>query len=241
MSQIRNVSARMPLLLRLSGLAAVSAALLLLLAPGPAGAQETVVRLEVDAPEQPVPDGGEFTANVLIENVEHLAGYDFRITFDPDKLEVVDVEGEEDFLRTGERQELFCGVPETPEGSVAVQCNTLGPPLCLDGQAGAAGSGVLARVIFRAVGGGKADLEMASSTLALDDFVDCTVDDPQVGSIEHQREGNASVDLVGGGGGLSLWMLILIIAGVLVLALVLGGGGYLWYRRRSAPGPQASE
>jgi hypothetical protein len=53
-----------------------------------AQAQQTVVRLQIEG-VQPVESGDEFQAAVLVDNVEHLAGFDFTIGYDPERVKPV--------------------------------------------------------------------------------------------------------------------------------------------------------
>lgn len=222
------------------------AALGMFLALGPVRAQETseptntpepdtntVVRLAVEEPVEPLPAGQEFPVDVLVDSVEHVAGFDFTITFDPDKLEFVRAEGQGEFLNTGERPDIRCPDLTVGEGSLSVLCNTFGPPLCLGGGVGASGSGLLATVVFLARGKGDATIELSDSTLALDDLEPCDPESPVI-SIPHRREGALTVPMEGGGGGFSTGLLIGIIAGAAIGAVVVVGGGLLWYRRRQA-------
>jgi hypothetical protein len=152
----------------------------------------TDLRIEVVAEKQPVRKGKEFEAQVKVENVEHLAGFDFTISYDPKRLEPVEAQLSNpsttesvvgvkaldvgQFLTTGERgQSMVCddAKADLDAHTVTVSCVTTGPPLCLDGLAGASGSGVVGRVFFKSKGGGKTKLTLLDSTLALDDYSVC--------------------------------------------------------------------
>ena len=202
---------------RLAALLLASAALALLLSP--ARAQEALVRIQIDAPEEPVPAGEEFEAQVLVEDVEHLAGFGFTIEYDPKRVSPVSEEGEEGtppatpgeglgpgdrpvrildvgaFLTESERREgLICGRPVASEGdedgargTVAVSCVTTGPPVCLGGLPGVSGSGLLARVVFEAKGGGSTTLKLTDTTLVFDDILGCDVENRSAESIGHSR------------------------------------------------------
>ena len=231
-------------------------ALLTLLLLSPARAQETLVSIEIVADLQPVPSGEEIEARVLVENVEHLAGFSFTIEFDPKRIEPIedDVElppGEQDlgdlpvraldvgaFLTESERSEgIICArsVARDTDGdgkreAVVVSCVTTGPPLCLDGAPGVSGSGLLARVFFKSKGGGSTDLTLTASTLVLDDIEDCDIDEGGAQQIPH-RPVHATVELEGGDG--TSATVIGIIVAVVVIAVIAGVGGFLWYRRRA--------
>ena len=226
---------------------------LLLLSNVTAQETDTVIRIEIDA-EQPVPDGQEFEARVVVDDVEHLAGFDFTITYDPERVRPVERELPEgvptpadgsfnvkvdevgEFLRTnGERQDLICNDPTASESTttIIVTCNTLGPPLCLEGPPGASGSGVLGRLLFESRGGELTTLELTSSTLVLDDVEPCDPDEFRTQEILHRLE-DATVELIGGGGGAPV---AAIVAGIAVAVVVVVGGGVAglaWYRRRAA-------
>ena len=232
-------------------------ALLSVLLFSPVRAQEALLRVEIDAPIQPVPKGEEFEARVLVEDVGHLAGFSFTLAYDPKRVEPVrdegeipldeQVEGDEvpvrvldvgSFLMESERGEgMICSrsVARDSDGdgkrdAVAVSCVTTGPPVCLDGVPGVSGSGLLARVVFRAKGGGDTTIRLASSTLALDDLPDCDLEGLGAAEIAHRTE-EASVELAGGG--LS-GAVIAIIAVVVAVVIIGGAGGFLFYRRRTA-------
>ena len=192
----------------------------------------TLVRLAAEEPAEPLLSGLEVAVDVLVENVEHVAGFDFTITFDPDKVEFVRAEDQGEFLNTGERPDIRCPDLTVGEGSLSVLCNTFGPPVCLGGGVGASGSGLLATVVFLTRGKGDATIELSDSTLALDDVQPCDPDNSPVISIPHRREGALTIPIEGGEGGSSTGLLIGIIAGVAIAAVVVAGGGLLWYRRR---------
>ena len=195
---------------------------------------DTTVRLEVDEQVEPLESGREFPVRVLVDEVEHMASFDFALSFDPDKVDLVRIEDQGQFLETGARQDIQCPDLEGSEGLVLVNCITFGPPVCQGGAEGPSGSGLLATVYFSSKGNGAATFELTTSTMALDDFDAC---DPESGAvaIPHLRGDSVTVDIVGGGGGGSSGLLIGIIIGVAVVVLVGGAGGFLWYRRRGTP------
>lgn len=159
-----------------------------------AQAQQTVVRIQIEG-VQPVESGDQFQATVLVENVEHLAGFDFSIGYDPERVKPVETGASGDtplpenvvlieavdvgqvITQNGERQDMICDTPkaDSSQSTATVSCVTVGPPLCLGGDAGASGSGVLGRVVFESKGGGLTTLEITSSTLVLDDYDICQV------------------------------------------------------------------
>jgi len=197
---------------------------------------DTTVRLEVDQPLEPLESGREFPVRVLVDEVEHMASFDFALSFDPDKVDMVRIEDQGQFLETGARQDIQCPDLEGEDGLVRVNCITFGPPVCQGGAEGASGSGLLSTVYFSSKGHGDATFELTTSTMALDDFEDCDPDRGAV-AIPHLRGDSVTVDIVGGSGGGSSGLLIGIIVGVVVVVAVVGaGGGFLWYRRRGSTG-----
>jgi hypothetical protein len=225
-----------------------------------------VLRLEVDAAEQPIPKGDEFEVTVLVDNVEHLAAFGLSIQYDPKRLEPVERELPEEatplptslgsetdgggtlvsardvgaFLADSERGEgMICPDPSAKNGEVVLSCVTIGPPVCLDGLAGASGSGVLGRVLFKSKGGGTTTLGLANTSLALDDAEPC---DPagllQPPVVPHQVEG-ATIELAETGG--IPWMIVGPIIAVVVIVVIGGGvGGFLWSRRGGTGTPPPS-
>ena len=209
----------------------------------------TILRIDIVTEKEPVPKGDEFEAQVKVENVEHLAAFDFTMSYEPKRLEPVEQEIAESgdarggvigarvldvgqFLGTSPRGEgMVCDDPKADldNHAVTVSCVTTGPPVCFDGPAGASGSGLLGRVIFKSKGGGITTLTLSDSTLVLDDVKPCDPVDGAAQSIPHSRV-DATVELEKSGG--QPWLLIGIIVGL--VALGLAGGGYLWYRRRAA-------
>lgn len=216
--------------------------------------EETGTRVRLNLPEEVVTVGQEFVVEVLIEDVEHLAGFDFTIEYDPSLVEPVEeadvtpipgdgaagriqLRGEVgEFLAASERGEnLLCNTPFALEGgtgnAVLASCATLGPPPCAGGLAGASGSGLLGRVFFKAKAAG-------TTTLLLTDPTNLILDDPQpcdglAVEIPHSSEG-AVVQLVGGDDGFP-WLIVGIIA--VVAVVLIGGLAVLRNQRRGAGTP----
>lgn len=228
----------------------------------PLSGDGTTLQLQIDAPEQPVPVGDVIRATVLVENVEHLAGFDFTITYDPDRLRLIEadqggtpvptidpalggfgvpsVQVDElgGFLaESGRGGQLFCQVPSAGNGQVVVNCNTAFAPACLGGPDGASGTGTLSVIPFESRGGGTTTIEITSSTLVLDDIEPCDTDDGRPQAIEHTRGAAATLELAAKDD--SSTMLIIIIVIVVVVVVAAGGGGYYAYRR-SQGGPSES-
>ncbi len=221
---------------------------------------KTVVRIEVDPQTKPIPSGQEFEARVMVDNVEHLAGFSFTISYDPKRLQPVKPSSAEitpgftpadtpvaglngnpvkhraigDIFASSPRKDgVICSGTVAQNSTVVAACVTRFPPICLDGPDGASGSGLLGAVYFKSKGGGPTTLTLAASDLVLDDVQPpCDPVDFQVQAIPNRRE-NAIIDLAKGG---SSSTLLVVIIGVVVVVVIGGGvGGYLWYRRRQAP------
>lgn len=203
----------------------------------PEPATNTVIRIDVDPQaQQPVAAGKEFTARVTVENVGHLAGFSFTIQYDPKKLSFERIIDQGQFIKSTGRQETFCPAPTTRGNTVGVLCNLLGPPVCLGGQPGVSGSGLLGSLVFKSRGDGSATLKLSESALALDDVQPCDPDTGIVQQIPHRLGEDATVQLSGGGG--VSWVIIgpSIAVGIVVLA-GLGMAALAWRRRRATPAP----
>jgi hypothetical protein len=81
---------------------------------------DVATQLRVEAPEGPFSTGEQFDVQLLIENVEHLAGFDVFIDYDHTQLRLVSGQMEPFFLE-GER-EPQCG--DSPNGWVELSGNT---------------------------------------------------------------------------------------------------------------------
>ena len=226
--------------------------------------QETFSRIKIQAPLEPIAVGEEFEVSVLVEEVEHLAAFDFTIAYDPARLEPVaaddgdgtpaatdgpDITADRivvrgdagEFLATGERGvNMSCDGPffrEDAGDRVFVSCVTLGPPLCLEGLPGADGSGLLGRLFFKAKAAGVTTLELIDPTsLLLDDVQPCDpAEDPRTIEILHRREG-ATVEVQGDSG--FPWLIVGPIVGVVLVVLI--GGGAAWFLRYGRRGVAAT-
>lgn len=245
-------------LIRCVGRAGLPAALLLLsalaaLAVSGAGAQETLVAIGVDA-DQPIPAGTEFEAVVTVQDVSNLAGFDFTIQYDPERIGPVEEEGPAPpegeinvrvldvglfITENGDRQDMICDDPsgDVDGHTITVSCVTVGPPVCLGGDTGASGSGVLGRVVLESLGGGETTLVLTKSTLVLDDVAaPCDGENLTPQAIEHRNE-DLTIELSGssGGGGSNVGLIIGVIVGVLVVAGA-GVAGAVWYARNRTSG-----
>ena len=159
----------------------------------------TLVRLEVDPQEKPISKGTEFEVRVMVDNVEHLAGFSFTISYDPKRLEAVKEEDSADATADGQDVPspngdpaknramgdaltssprgggVSCRQPLIKDNAVSAYCVTLAPPLCLGGPIGASGSGLLGAVYFKSKGGATTVITLADADLTLDDYEICQV------------------------------------------------------------------
>jgi hypothetical protein len=217
---------------------------------------KTVVRIEVDPQTAPIKRGTQFEARVMVDNVDHLAGFQYSISYDPKRLEPVKASGAAntpgvtpvlsipgnavegrglgDFLSTSARAGgMYCSGPADQDSKISATCVTNDAPVCLGGPAGPSGSGLLGAGTFKSKGGGPTTLALVKSELVLDDVEPpCDPNDPnfQVALIPNRQQ-NADVELEASTGGGSNTMLIIIIV-VVVIAAGAGVGGYVWYRGR---------
>lgn len=249
----REALARLAMLLLLVPLAA-------LIFGSAASAQEGGTRIRIEAPPEVKP-GEVFDADVLVENVEHVASFSLTVTFDSDLVTLQDLKETGQFFTTGQRENIICSdsreTSGPPVGATAVSptgeatatapfagdefsffCLTGNPPVCLDGPSGPSGSGLLGRLTFKAEKSGTAELRLSESSMALDDIEPCDPDIAESIAINHARQG-ATVKI---GGDSFPWLTVGVIVGVVAIGLVAGSlGGVIWYRRRAGggPGPQA--
>ena len=153
--------------------------------------QEAGPTIRLDLPEPLVPEGEEFVVEVLAEDVTGLAGFDITIEYDSERLSYVSMEDTDEFLSSGGRQNSSCEVINVTDGAVRamiVRCDTDNPPVCLGGPAGATGSGLLARLTFKADGLGETVLELTNTTLTGDDVEPCDADTGVAVDIPHSSE-----------------------------------------------------
>jgi hypothetical protein len=184
---------------------------------GLASAQENLPRVVVQVPgdEIEVKEGGEdFQIDILAEDVENLAAFQFSLSYDSSIINYVKVE-EGPFLGSSER-EPKCLDPRLEPGDPEVlrfNCVTMGPPVSEGGPAGAEGSGVLAMVTFSPVGGGETPLEQLEGRLVAADINETGV------PIELETTVvSASLEVASSGG--SSWLLWGPIIGVGALVLI---------------------
>jgi hypothetical protein len=230
--------------------------------PTPGPEVQTLVRLEIPTTvEQPVPEGDEFEVQVYVDKVEHMAGFEFALGYDPDKLEPViisssegataeegtPVPGGNSVVKTANLAKLFvddgrdpeggflCSQPQVRGSAVSVTCNLLEAPVCAGGAPGISGDGLLGSVFFKAKDGGTTTIEVDKSTLVLDDVAPpCELQEEEpldIQTIPHRRQG-IDVELKADEGS-NMLLIVGIVVAVVVIAAA-GGGGYLYFRRRQA-------
>jgi hypothetical protein len=229
--------------------------------PTPGPEVKTVISITVDPAIQPIPKGHEFEAQVSVDQVEHLAGFDFTIGYDPKRVEPVFVSKSSNnataqqgtpaggsaakvvktanlgqFLKSSGREDILCSDARVQGSTALVTCSLLGAPLCAGGAPGVSGSGLLGSIFFKSKGGGVTTLKLTKSDLVLDDVAPpcpATEEDPiVVQAIPHRNQG-ATVELAksSGASGVLIVGLIVVVVAVVVVG---GGGGYLLYRRRQS-------
>jgi len=227
------------------------------------GSTDVVIRIEIVAEELVVPVGDIIQARVVVENVEHLAGFGFTMNFDPDKLRPVG--GTSDTGATPE------GTPDPnlSGGGDLIQVDELGAFLEASerGEVSDISGGLLCpdpvsqngRVVVGcstlgppACLGGAAGAS-GSGVLAVVPFEsrgggvtalelsestlvldDVEPCDPDGSAVAIEHQlEGASIELAEKD---SSSMLIIIIVAVVVVVVVAAGGafGYLWYRQRSS-------
>jgi hypothetical protein len=227
--------------------------------PTPGPEVQTLVKITVDPAIQPIPKGHEFEAVVSVEQVEHLAGFDFTIGYDPKRVEPVFASSTNQagtaqqqtpaggtsqkavktgnlgqFLKSSGRQDIFCSDAKVKGSTALVTCSLLGAPLCAGGAPGVSGAGVLGSIFFKSKGGGVTELKLSESKLVLDDIAPpCDVSsDFQVIPIPHRGQGTTiELKKSSGASGALIAGLIAVVVAVVVVG---GGGGYLLYRRRQS-------
>jgi len=104
-------------------------------------------------------NGGNFTVEIRIENVNNLGSYEWQLTYDTDVLAFVSVTNAGFLGSTG--RSVFCPSPILDAGSVRFGCATSGttPP-------GQIGAGVLSTLTFSPVGSGASELELGWVSLS---------------------------------------------------------------------------
>ena len=151
--------------------------------------------LSVESASETIRPGETFVTEVVVERVEHLAGFAFELLYCTDSIEFVDAR-DGPFLTSGSRRDRICSdsyVDDLPDNfaRVTFECRTLGPPVSSGGQTGAEGSGVVAVLRFKALESGPTGLVVDSSTLVADDLNlrSLQPNDHSVVEIPHAKQG----------------------------------------------------
>ncbi len=233
-------------------------------APDEQDTQDTSTRvfLEVEAPTgEPVDKGDTFLVHVMVSDVEGLSAFDFQLGYDPDRIEPVPLDADDNVSTPTVDGELGVGggdvlvdgelgqfVADSPRGSlcsgpftrgtlqdtVLALCVGVAPPPCLGGPAGVGGSGRLGTVVFKSRGGEMTDIVLLQSGLVQDDVEPPCDPEDELALVRIPHESGGPVTVLLSGGGSSSTLLIVIIAVVVVVVLGAGLGGYLVYQRRGA-------
>src|SRR6185503_12860569 len=103
--------------------------------------------------------GGPYTVAVSATNASRLSGLSLTITFNPAALRVRAVQ-EGSFMRAGGAQATFTQMVDAATGRIDIAIVRSGDPT------GVAGTGLLAAVLFDAVGGGAANLAITGTATA---------------------------------------------------------------------------
>ena len=153
------------------------------------------VSLDLETPG-PVDVGDEIVVEIRVEDVEHLAAFDFELSFDDAALSIVRFEDLGAFLDTGSRGHPICYPGPDDELDVyprTATCATVGVPVCMGGASGPSGAGTLGRAVFRAERAGTASIQLSRSTLVWDDVFNCDPSRLDPVRIPHGRGGDVSI------------------------------------------------
>ena len=137
---------------------------------------EIAANVVVSPPVRVVPVGEEFVVDVLAEDVEHLAGFEFTISYDPEQVSYQRAEELGALLESSARGDVTCDDPLIDDGTVAFSCETGGQPVCAGGASGASGSGRLGRLFFNSSSAGEVEFDLVATALFLDDVEPCVQD-----------------------------------------------------------------
>lgn len=113
----------------------------------------------VQPPSQVAETGGQFTADIVVDQVTNLGAYEFTLVFDPAVISYVGVSNGAFLGSTG--RSVSCLGPYPQAGSVRLACVTLGAE-----PGGPSGTGVLARARFSALAEGTSALDLTKVILA---------------------------------------------------------------------------
>jgi hypothetical protein len=140
---------------------------------------------------QPVAVGDEVIVDVNVEDVEHLAAYQVRLSYNQSLLTFERIDDSDGFYVNSPRKaELICSnqLDFTDLGAL-IGCVTNDAPVCLGGAPGPSGSGTLARFVFTAQEAGSTSIEPQRVTLISDDIWPCDRTAPTVRLIPQEARG----------------------------------------------------
>jgi hypothetical protein len=196
--------------------AALAAALVVAcVATWPAGlvAQAANPLLHVDAPSEA---GDRFDVHIVVNNVENLGGYEFKLTFDPQLIAYASALKGELFV-SGKREVICTFTADTP-GEVQAFCLSLGVP-SIDG---VSGTGDLAVIKLTSIDAGESELGLKD--------VKFVTPYAQVMDVDIQ----AAAIRVDAGSSLPRWVWIAVVAGGTAVVAAAGFGARSLRRRPSA-------
>jgi hypothetical protein len=191
------------------GLFAALAALLVLLPGGGAEAQDGGASMRVVAPAEEIDSSeDEVAIEVVADNVDNLAGFQFVMSFDEDVLEFKRLENGLFITSTG--RDLQCGEITLQGGALRYTCVTLR----LEPE-GPDGSGTLVTLYFDPKDGGTTKLGLSNTKL-----VTPAAEEMQMTTQDAELK-------VKGDSGLNVVLIALIAGGAVAAIAVVGGGAFL--------------
>jgi hypothetical protein len=205
--------------------------LALLLAMGamaPALAQDEALVRVVPSSDTVKVGADALQVDVVVDNVQNLAAFEFTLQFDPSVVELAPEEADQvenecgDFLGSTGREVHPLGT-STTDNSLTVRCLTLGPPVSAGGSEGPSGSGTLATLWLHPLAQGESPLTLDDVKLIAAEWDE--EERPIV--IPSATQDSAVIVTTGGGFRWQLWGPVIGV-GALVLAAV--AGGLLWLR-----------
>ncbi len=142
--------------------------LFLFIAFGRVQAQEAETRITLHTPTTQLDIGDEFTVDVQLDTAPSLYGYDVRLQFDPDVVEIIDTDDGQSgvqltagtFFAQSESTFLLLNEGDNEMGQANFAIVLVNPAPAV------AGSGILFSVPMRAIANGDVELSVLESTLA---------------------------------------------------------------------------
>jgi hypothetical protein len=215
---------------RRSGLvwAGLLALLLAMGAMAPALAQEEALVRVVPSSDTVNVGADALQVDVVVENVENIAAFEFTLEFDPSVVELAPDEAGQvraecgSFLGSTGRQVQSVGT-STTDNSLTFRCVSLGPPVSVGGLEGPSGSGALASLWLRPLAEGESPLTLHEVTLLAAEWDE----EERPISIPNATQDGAIIVSTSGG---FRWLLWGPVIGVGALVFVAAAGGVLWLR-----------